>query len=260
MSFLEAIVLGAVQGITEFLPISSSAHLLLIPYLFHWQMYGLTFDIALHFGTLLAVLIYFSSVWVDLFRNGLVRRQKKELALLTHIAIATIPAALIGYFGGSVIESAVRQPAVAAVMLIIFGIILWWADAQSPSTRDTTNLTWKDALLIGLSQCLSLVPGVSRSGVTMTSSRLLGLSRDEAARFSFLLLAPITAGAVASQLGDALKAPNYNQMLVGALVSFLVGLAAIHFMLAFIKRYGFKPYMYYRVAVGLLILVLVIVN
>jgi undecaprenyl-diphosphatase len=254
MTLLHAIILGLIQGITEFLPISSSGHLLLVPYLLGWPASGLAFDVALNTGTFLAVIIYFFPVWWRLLVDGLIARKAKELRLLAALLVATIPAALIGFFAQPLIEQSLRKPAITATLLIVFAFVLWWAEKRATLKKDIDAITWRDALIIGLSQALALVPGVSRSGITMTSGLLLGLTKEDTAQFSFLLIAPISFGAAISQYSEVLHAPDLNVIAIGTLISFLVGLVTIHFLLTFIKKYGFAPYIWYRIVIGLLVL------
>lgn len=253
---MEPIILGITQGLTEFLPISSSAHLLIIPYLFGWGESSLAFDVALHAGTLAATLVYFFSTWRSLVVKGLIERQSKEVKLIWLLIIATIPAALIGYFGESVISDVLRDPVIASVMMIVFGLVLWLADRMATLRHDLDQITWKESLVIGLAQALALIPGVSRSGITITAGLTQGLKREEATRFSFLLLAPITFGAVITQLPAVLAAPDKSSFAIGILTSFVAGMAAIHIMLSFVKKYGFKPYIWYRVIMGIIFLLL----
>lgn len=254
---MEAVILGLIQGLTEFLPISSSGHLILIPYLLGWAPSGLAFDVALNTGTFAAVLIYFFPVWWGLLTRGLIGRQKKELNLFWALVIASIPAGLIGYFAKDAIELFVRQPAVAAIMLITFGLLLWWAEKTASLSRSLNAITLLDGLKIGLAQALALIPGVSRSGVTMTAGLRLGLTKEDAAQFSFLLIAPVSFGAALLELDSVIQAPNTTEMALGAFVSFIVGLIAIHFLLKFVKKYGFVPYVWYRLIVGLVFLGLI---
>lgn len=255
-----AIILGIIQGLTEFLPISSSGHLILLPHFLGWQPSGLAFDVALNTGTFVAVLVYFFPVWWRLLTKGLIQRAPQELKLLSVLIVATIPAAILGFFFESIIEQTLRQPVIAALMLILFGLILYFAEKTAALKREIGNLTWKDALIVGLSQALALIPGVSRSGITMTSGLLLGLKKEEAAQFSFLLLAPISFGAALVEAKSVIAAPNTTEMAIGALVSFIVGMAAIHILLKWIKKYGFAPYVWYRVAIGVVFLLLIAFN
>ncbi len=254
MELLHTLILGIVQGITEFMPISSSGHLLLIPYLFGWTQSGLAFDVGLNTGTFLAVLIYFFPVWWGLLVHGVIERKQRELTLIWILLVATIPAAIIGYFAQPVIEETLRNPMLAAIMLIVFGIILWLAEKGATLKKNLDQITWREALIIGLCQALALIPGVSRSGSTMTAGLALGLTKEDAAQFSFLLIAPISLGAVVNQYAAILDAPNTTEIAIGTLVSFVVGLLTIHLLLSLIKKYGFAPYVWYRILAGLAIL------
>ncbi len=257
---MEAIILGIIQGITEFLPISSSGHLILVPYLLGWAPSGLAYDVALNTGTFLAVLAYFFPVWWGILTKGVIGRQPKELRLLSYLIIATIPAALIGYFAESFIETTLRQPLVTASMLIIFGLVLGLVERSATLQRTIGQLSWGEALMIGLSQAIALIPGVSRSGITMTSGLFLGLKKEESAQFSFLLIAPVSLGAALLQARSVIDASNTREMALGAFVSFIVGIIAIHFLLKFIKRYGFMPYVWYRVALGVISLIFIAIQ
>lgn len=248
------IILGIVQGLTEFLPISSSGHLILLPSLLGWEASGLAVDVALNTGTFAAAFLYFLPVWWRLLTKGILQRQPAELRLLGLLILATVPAALIGYFGEGLIIGVFRQPMVAASMLILFGLLLWVAERSARLDHSLKTLTWKQSLVIGLSQALALIPGVSRSGITMTSSLWMGLTKEDAAQFSFLLLAPVSLGAVLLQGQSILESPNTTEMAIGAFVSFIVGLSAIHLLLKFLKKYGFAPYIWYRIVVGVFFL------
>ncbi len=254
---MHAFILGLVQGITEFLPISSSGHLLLIPYVLGWPASGLAFDVALHAGTLLATVIYFFPKWWQLLTQGLIQRQPKELRLLGFLILATLPAAILGFFAGNAIENALRQPAIVALMLIIFALVLWAAERAAKLKQTMDQLTWKQSLFVGLAQTLALVPGVSRSGITITSGLVTGLTKEDATEFSFLLLAPITLGAVVTQGPKALQGADITPVIIGVITSFVAGLISIHFLLKFVKKYGFQPYIWYRLSVGIVFLVVV---
>jgi undecaprenyl-diphosphatase len=258
----QAAVLGVVQGFAEFLPISSSAHLMLAPWVLGWPAPGLAFDVALHVGTLAAVLWYFRAQWADVTRaaarvvrtrraDGPVERQAVWLAL------GTIPAGVAGLALDDLAETAFRAPAVAAVALVVVGVLLWWVDRTAPRRRDLTALGWRDALAIGAAQACALVPGVSRSGATITAGRALGLDRASAAAFSFLLSAPITVAAAAAKVPDALAAPGSTAPLaVGIVAAAASGWMAIAGLLRFVSRRGYGVFAVYRVALGLGILVL----
>ncbi len=255
-----AIILGVIQGLTEFLPISSSGHLLIIPHLFHWPASGLTFDVALNTGTFVAVLIYFWRQWWALLWDGLVNGDKTQRQLLVNLIIATIPAALLGLLGEKIVTNYFRQPLLAAFMLVVFGVILYTVDKSARLKRSVGTITWKDALVIGLAQSLALVPGVSRSGITITTGLWRGLKREAATEFSFLLLAPISLGAAITQIPQVIHASNHGELLVGTVVSFVVGLLAIRLVFHYLKTYGFKPYIWYRIAAGLVFGVLILLS
>ncbi|PJE59956.1 MAG: UDP-diphosphatase, partial [Candidatus Portnoybacteria bacterium CG10_big_fil_rev_8_21_14_0_10_44_7] len=219
LSIWHAIILGIVQGITEFLPISSSAHLILWPWFFGWPDPGLSFDVALHTGTLIAVVLFFWREWLGLFsgfgqmlRGSRPWRENREARLLTFLAIATIPGALFGYFLEGPAESVFRSPLLIALTMAGFGLILWWGDRVGQKNIHTKQVSLKQSILIGLSQALAVIPGVSRSGSTITAGLFLGLRKESAAKFSFLLSAPIILGA------SALKVPHlFNEGLNPAL-------------------------------------------
>jgi undecaprenyl-diphosphatase len=251
----QAIVLGLVQGIGEFLPVSSSGHLVLMPWLFHWATLGLDYDVALHMGTLLAVLIYFRRDWFRLFRAVLSRGDADERRLFWFLAVACLPAAVAGFFLQDVIENTLRSPLITAFNLIFFGILLYAADRRR-QWRKLENMTLSDAIFIGCAQAVALIPGVSRSGITMTAARCFSFSRRDAARFSFLLSTPVILGAGLFQLRglsfDAMDAPFW----VGLAVAALVGLLAIAFLMRFVQRSSFKLFVCYRIVLGLVILAL----
>ncbi|MGE5455071.1 MAG: undecaprenyl-diphosphate phosphatase, partial [Methylocystaceae bacterium] len=194
MSLIEAIIMGLVQGLGEFLPISSSAHLILVPWLFKWTDPGLIFDIGLHLGTLIAVLVFFWQDWIKLLKGAFGGTRSTEGRLFWYLVLATIPGVLIGFMLESKAETVFRSPVLIAIMLIIMGVLLYWADQRGKKRVDLENIKLSSALTIGFSQALAIIPGVSRSGITMTTALLLGLKREEAARFSFLLSTPIIFG------------------------------------------------------------------
>lgn len=252
----QAAVYGFLQGAAEFLPISSSAHLSLCPWAFGWEDPGLAFDVALHAGTLGALLLYFWKDWLDLFRGTLRDPRSPEARLLLGIAGASVPGALAGLFLDQQAETVFRAPALTALMLMAFGLALGWADLRGSKDSALPSLTFKQAMWIGLSQALAIIPGVSRSGVTITAGLLLGLESAAAARFSFLLAMPITFGAVlhkVPKLGSALLEPA---SLTGIAVSAVVGALAIRFLLDHLRKHSLRPFVLYRLALGALILFL----
>ncbi|MEX1061257.1 MAG: undecaprenyl-diphosphate phosphatase [Methyloceanibacter sp.] len=262
MTIEQIIVLAVVQGITEFLPISSSGHLILVPKLMHWQDQGLVVDVMTHLGTLLAVLIYF---WRDVWHLivGLLELFKGKVTddgrLAIYIILATIPAIAFGVvlkeFGYTDLE---RNVAVVAWNTILYGILMLIADMASPQERTMSNMTLGSALIIGVAQALALIPGTSRSGVTMTAARFLGFTRPDSARFSFLLAIPATAGAIVFTVGDALASgePITIDAVYCAALTFVAGILAIAFLMGLIRRISFLPFVLYRMVLGGFLLVL----
>jgi undecaprenyl-diphosphatase len=272
LSDWQALALGVTQGLTELLPISSSGHLILVPWLADWRYleahpdFNKTFDVALHLGTLLAVIAYF---WAEVVRYvgawiGSVRRRSVETAdqrLAWGIFAATVPAAIAGAAGEDVIEKHLGQPWQIAIFLAVFGVLLWLAD-RLPERRRLSTLPFGTAVAIGVSQILALMPGVSRSGITITTGRAGGLDRDSAARFSFLLLIPIVFGAVVYKgvkhvLLGSLPAGSLGPFLVGTLAAAGVGLVAIDFLLGYIRRRDYSPFVVYRLLAAAFVLAVI---
>ena len=268
----QALVLGLVQGATELLPISSSGHLILVPWLGDWTYlrehdeFNQTFDVALHLGTLLAVGGYFRHDLADLVRAFLASVRRRRIVGPTEraawlVAIATVPAALVGALGENLIADRLGEPWQIAILLAVFAVLLWLAD-RTPQRRSLGDLGARHALAIGIAQSLSLAPGVSRSGVTITAGRFLGLDRDAAARLSFLLLVPITLGAVLYKgvtdvvLGE-LPEGTTGPFVVGTLAAFASGLAAIWALLGYVRRHSYTIFVVYRLVVAALILLLI---
>ncbi|MBI4759331.1 MAG: undecaprenyl-diphosphatase UppP [Chloroflexi bacterium] len=275
MSALQAVVLGLVQGLTEFIPVSSSAHLIIVPWLLGWPDPGLTFDVALHLGTLAALLAYFWGDWVNLLAGfleslagrGRVRHQSQRL--LWFIIVGSVPGGIAGVLGDKYIERFFHQPGSthqATPMLAIAGLVaalglaLWAGERYARHRRPLADLTWKDTVLIGLAQALALLPGVSRSGSTITAGLLLGLRREAAARFSFLLATPIVAGAGLKKLLDVIRdgssAPPALATAVGFLVAAASGYLCIKYLLLYLQRRTVYVFVYYRLALGALLIVL----
>lgn len=263
MDALHALLLGLIQGLTEFLPISSSGHLLLTPLLFGWEDQSLAFDVAVHFGTLLAVVIYFRAELQALvpaaFRPLRGQPMDADSTMAWGLVVATIPACAVGFVLRSVLDIEWHSPHLVAANLIIFGLLLWWADARWRGTRGEFQLGLGEYFLLGCAQALALSPGTSRSGVTMTAAMGMGLSRVAAARISFLMAVPVIAVAAAYELGGLLvsgaPAP-WLEIALGSLVAMLSGLACIHFLLRLLTHYGFLPFVIYRLLLGGLIVVL----
>lgn len=263
MLWMIAIVLGVVQGLGEFLPISSSAHLIIVRWLFGWdpviaQVGGnidIALDVALHVGTLLAVLIYFFQDWLELVVNGLTKGLKtKEGKMFWYIILATIPGGVAGLLFESAIDKFIRsQTLIIAVGLATMGIILYYADKNSAQRINFENITFKQTLIIGFSQALALIPGVSRSGITMTTGRLLGLSREASAKFSFLLATPIIAGAALKHTPQIIHNVSSPLFLVGTITSAIVGLLCISLLLKYLKKNNFAIFAVYRIILAALI-------
>jgi undecaprenyl-diphosphatase len=268
----QALVLGIVQGATELLPISSSGHLILVPWLFGWDYleqhdeFNQTFDVALHVGTLVAVVAYFwtevkrlVSAWLVSVRRRRIETPDERIAWF--VAVATVPAALIGALGESVIAEHLGEPWQIAIFLAVFGVLLWFAD-RTPPRREMSDLGPGTAVAVGLAQSLALMPGVSRSGVTITAARFLGLDRDSAARISFLLLIPIVFGASLWEgvneviLGD-LPPGSAGPFVVGMIASAASGLLAIWALLGYVRRHDYTIFVVYRLALAAFILLLI---
>jgi undecaprenyl-diphosphatase len=272
MNELQALLLGVVQGLTEFLPISSSGHLILVPWLldFHYleehPEFNKTFDVALHVGTLFAVIVYFRRELAELIRAGVVSLRKRRIETQSErlawlIVLATVPAVIAGAAGESFIEDHLGEPWQIAIFLAVFGVLLGAAD-RLPQRFEVTWLRWRSALAIGVAQTLALVPGVSRSGITITAGRALGLTRDAAARFSFLLLTPVVAGAAASKgadvVRDGLPPGSRGPIVVGMLAAAVSGYAAIWVLLRYVRTHSYDVFVIYRLAAAAVILGLIV--
>jgi len=261
MDLIQAIVLAVVQGLSEFLPISSSGHLVLVPHFLGWPDQGLAFDVAVHVGTLIALLIYFRRQLTDMIGawfGSLAGRHSRDSRLAWQILVATVPVGLVGLLFGDFIEHNLRQPLFVAGTLTVFGLLMYAADRFGRGTGDEYGLSWPQALIIGVTQALALMPGTSRSGVTMTAGRALGLSRSGAARFSFLLAVPGIASAGAYEGAKLLgsDAPvAWGPILTGMAFAALSGVACIHFLIRFIERIGLLPFTVYRLLLAAVIVV-----
>lgn len=254
----QAFVLGAIQGLTELLPVSSSAHLFVVPHLLGWPYAGLAFDVALHGGTLIALVIAFWKDWLALFRNLFSNNatlQRDTRAVWLQLVLASIPAAIVGKLLGDVAEEQLRSMPLQAAMLVLFGGLLWAADRFLPKGRDVTNPGLPAALAMGFAQCLALVPGVSRSGITMTAGRTTGLSRLSAARFSFLLATPITFGALLLKVKDLPAELDLRILAIGVASAAVFGILAIRVLMGMLKQVGFGVFFAYRAVLALVILV-----
>ena len=260
MNILHAAILGALQGFAEVLPISSSAHLILVPWLLHWPESGLTFDVALHLGTFLALALYFrrdilemAFSAVDAIAHRSLNTPARRLPFL--IVAATVPAALVGKLFEHQMEEIFRSnPLLIALALIVFGIILGISDIAGRKRRALDEIKPASALTIGLMQCLALIPGVSRSGITITAGLMLGFTRESAARFSFLLSLPIVAGAALLKsihlIRHGIPAGEGTPMLVGIAVSAVTGYISVAFLLKFVQKRSISPFVWYRVMAG----------
>ena len=261
MEIIQSLILGVVQGLTELLPISSSAHLNLIPWIFNWDIPE-SFDVALHFGTLLAIALFFFKDWIELIKGGynqVVKKKKSfEGKMFWYIVIATIPGGIIGFILDHFVgDSLGNMPLLIAIALIVMGIILYVVDKKAPNKTKYEDMNFKQTFLIGLSQALAFIPGVSRSGITMTTGRLMGVDRASTAKYSFMLSAPIVLGATLYKLKDFVFGIPF---LVGVLSSFIVGLLVIKFLLQYLQKGSFKGFAIYRVVVGILVIGLYIIR
>lgn len=274
MPFFQAIILAIVQGLTEFLPISSTAHLILFPWLFHWPEPGLAFDVALHFGTLLAVGLYFLRDWIELTLCGFGMHFPKTAdaqsvafrrRLFWYLVAGTLPAGLAGLFFEHVIEERLRQPLPIAGAMIVIGLLIWWAESRGRFGRDLGQTTLRDSLLIGVAQALALFPGVSRSGITILAGLWLGMKRETAARFSFLLSTPIIAGAALKEVPKLIHMRqtagglelSLSLLAVCVALSGIVGYLVIAAFLRYLQTRTLQFFVYYRLAFGIVILLLV---
>jgi undecaprenyl-diphosphatase len=277
--FLKAAVLGIVQGLTEFLPISSSAHLILVPWLFGWETGGLTFDVALHLGTSAAILAYFWRDWVDLALEMIRGIRERSLfgnaqrRLAWFLIIGTLPAVVAGLLLEDYIKTTLRSPLLTVVTLVGFGILLYYADRKSRQSRSLDQFNWRDCLWIGISQALALVPGVSRSGITISAAMLRDASRAAAARFSFLLSTPVIVGAAALQTWEVLAstrhpgsaaigpdvgsaAVKWDVVIVGIIVAAITGFLCIRYFLRYLQTNNLVPFVIYRIALAALVLLM----
>lgn len=271
MPLIQVVVLGVIQGLTEFLPISSTAHLYLTSWLLGWQTEALSFDIMLHLGTLFAILIYFFWDWVQIvghgfgFRVGHDEELKQNPMLLWLMAIATIPVGVFGFLFNKQAETVWRTPYVMGTTLILVGLLIWAAESAGRRQRDISTIYLTDAVSIGLAQVLAIVPGVSRSGITISAGLFRNLDRHAAARFSFLLSAPAIGGAAVKTLWDMHKAHQLHALmgtgfLVGVLASALSGMAVIAWFLHYLRRSSLKPFVFYRIIFGIIVLALAFIR
>ena len=259
--YIQSLILGVVQGLTELLPISSSAHLTLIPWIFNWNEIPDSFDVALHFGTLLAIGLFFFKDWIELIKGGLNLVVKKEKTvegrMFWYIVLATLPGGIIGFLLDHFLEDKLKTPLIIATALIVMGILLYVVDKKCKSKITYEKMGLKETFLIGLSQALAFIPGVSRSGITMTMGRFLNVDRESVARYSFMLSAPIVLAATVFKFSSFVFNP---QFFIGVISSFLVGVAVIKFLMQYLKKGSFKIFAIYRVLVGLAVLIIYFVK
>ena len=272
MSLFQAIVLALVQALTEFLPVSSTAHLILFPWLLHWPDPGLAFDVALHAGTLLAVILYFFKDWMKLIACGLglkypATASAEEVSvnrrMFWYMVIGTIPAAILGKLFHHQIEDELRKPVIIGVSLVVIALVMWWADSESRLNRELQSSNLGDAVAIGSAQAIALWPGVSRSGITIICGLFRGFTREAATRFSFLLSAPVIAGAVLTELPKLIKLHKVgglelpmSTLLISILVSGVAGYFVIAFFLRYLQTRTLKPFILYRLIFGVVVLLL----
>ena len=262
MDTVQIIVLALVQGLTEFLPISSSAHLILVPQLLGWDDQGISFDVAVHLGTLIAVVFYFRKDILKLteafFSSLTGKGMSAEAILAWGVLLGTIPAGLVGLLFKDAIETHLRSPLVIAATTIVFGLLLWYADRVSKRQRGEYSLSWKDFLFIGAAQAIALIPGTSRSGITITAGLLLGLTREAAARYSFLLSIPIIVVSclgVTKDLVESSVPVEWSALLLGTGLAAVSAFVCIYYFLAVINRIGMGPFVIYRLGLGVLLFI-----
>lgn len=261
LDILYAIFLGAVQGLTEFLPVSSSAHLIIVSWFVDGESLPLALNVALHCGTVAAVLIYFRKDWWQLTRNALwalqaPRHRLKQQTLLIGLVIGSIPAGLIGLLWKDEIEHYLHKPILTIGPLIVVGFLLWWVDKRLPAERQLSQLTLKDAFFVGVFQAIALIPGTSRSGITIIGGRIMGFDRETAARFSFLLGTPAMLGAALLSADDLLVSYQDPLFYGGFLAAFVVGLVAIDLLLRIVRQYGLLSFAIYRFVLAFVLLIL----
>ena len=270
MDLLQSTILGAIQGITEFLPISSSAHLVIFPYLLNWDYHGLQFDVALHFGTFLAVIAYFFQDWKTIIANAIIPKKNTETTrlktdniklsnqtinqypknILWQIIIASIPAFVVGYFIEPLVENYLHSPILLIINLVVFGLLLWATEFISHNMLKNSKIRYSQSFIIGIAQAIALIPGVSRSGITMTAGKLIGFSKENAARFSFILGTPAVLGAFVYQI------PNLNignlsiTFWIGVITSTIFGFLAIKYLIQYLKKGSFAVFAIYRIVLA----------
>ena len=269
MNFFQAVILGLIQGLTEFLPVSSSGHLVLVPYLFNWVPQDISFDVALHFGTALAVLLFFYKDWLLMFfsaKDDLLEKKIFNLGLLRHgtkqlltILVVSVPVGLAGVLFEKDIEEFFRNPASVAIMLIAVSFVMLFAESVYKKSKHTHEISFLNALLISASQILALIPGTSRSGITISTGLFRGVDRDSVAKFSFLLATPIILGATLIKLPALLNnIGDLFYLAIGVVTSFISGFLAIGFLIKYLKRNNLNLFIIYRIILGIFILTIVL--
>ena len=253
MELIQITLLALLQGLTEFLPISSSAHLFLFPQLTDWSDQGIAFDVAVHLGTLTAVILYFrhelKTIIGDFIQSLIQRKLVGESRLAWAVGLGTIPVGIAGLLFKDFIEVELRSPQVIAWATVVFALLLWWADRLPQRTRDEHGLTWRDIVVIGIAQAIALIPGTSRSGITMTAGLMMGLTRTAAARFSFLLSIPViilAGGLNGIELAQQVGPVDWNSLIIGTVISAVSAYLCIHFFLKLLERVGMLPFVIYR--------------
>ncbi len=262
-AIIYALVLGVVQGITEFLPISSSAHLIIVSWMAKGQSLSLALNVALHLGTLSAVLLYFHRDWRRLSVAGLdlllaPKKVTSDRWLLLSLILGSVPAGLVGLIWKDDIERVLHHPVYTIAPLILVGIGMWWGDRIAPVRKDLKQMSLRDGFLVGICQAMALLPGTSRSGVTILGGRLLGYDRQSAARYSFLLGTPAMLGAALLSMGDLANSWQQPEFYLGFLSSLLVGLVSIKLLLTILRRYGFFHFMVYRIILAVILTITII--
>jgi undecaprenyl-diphosphatase len=254
MNELHAVILGVLQGVGEFLPISSSAHLALAPRLLGWQYQGLAYDVMLHLGTLLAICVYFAKDWLEIIRAGFAKPGETEGRLLWLLIAGSVPAAIFGLLLNDMAENVFRAPWWIACNLIFFSGLIYWADRAPSQKKQLSDISLKDMILIGLAQSIALMPGASRSGMTIMAALFLGYVRYDAARLSFLLATPVIFGAGLLEARKIAPANLDSAFAAGLLAAFIAGMLSIKFLLAYLKSRTLTPFLVYRVILGAAIL------
>ncbi|MBU2236161.1 undecaprenyl-diphosphatase UppP [Patescibacteria group bacterium] len=265
MEYIESIILGLAQGLGEFLPISSSGHLVILPWLFDFSDPGLAFDVALHWGTLIAVVTYFWKDWVRLLKSLFSTKKNSDSVmqdrkLIRYIIIASIPGALFGYLLDDWAETSFRAPLLVATALAVLGILLALADKTGKGRRDFNEITLFDSIAIGLSQAIAIIPGVSRSGATITMALFRNINREAAAKFSFLLSAPIILGAGLVKLPEIISEGITAPIIIGTIIAAASGFFSIKYLLRYVQKKSYKPFVWYRLVFAIIIIIVYFVR